>query len=89
MEGGKIGMALRDEIKNDLFLAVSKNLNVPIESLNESVELIKDLGAKSADLVRILSDIEDKYEFTLNFMKFKRKEKLGEEIDYIVEVYES
>lgn len=82
-------MALRDDIKNDLFLAVSKNLKVPIENLNEEIELIKDLGAKSADLVRILSDIEDKYEFTLNFMKFKRKEKLGEEIDYVVEVYES
>jgi acyl carrier protein len=84
-----MGMALRDDIKNDLFLAASKNLKVPIENLNEEIELIKDLGAKSADLVRILSDIEDKYEFTLNFMKFKRKEKLGEGIDYIVEVYES
>lgn len=82
-------MAIRDEIKNDLFSAVSKNLKVSVDILNEDVELIKDLGAKSADFVRILSDIENKYEFTLNFMEFKRKKKLGEEIDYILKVYES
>jgi acyl carrier protein len=89
MKGGGIEMALRDEVKSDLFLVISKNLKVPIESLSEEVQLIKDLGAKSSDIVRILSDIEDKYDFTLNFMNFRRKEKLGEAIDYIVEVYES
>lgn len=81
-------MSIRDEIKKDLFFAVSQNLKVSEDELNEEVELIKDLGAKSADYVRILSDIENKYEFTLNFMAFKRKKKLGEEIDYVLSVYE-
>jgi acyl carrier protein len=82
-------MNFRDEVKSKLFEAVSKNLKVAVDGLTEETELIKDLDAKSADFVRILSDIEDEYEFTLNFMDFKRKKKLGEQIDYVVEIYNS
>jgi len=82
-------MSIRDEIRQTLFSAVSENLKVPLSSLDDGTELIKDLGAKSADFVRIIGDLEDTYEFALPFMEFRRKKTLGDCVDFAVSVFES
>lgn len=82
-------MSIRDEIRQVMYSAVSRSLNVPPEKLSDDIELIKDLGAKSADFVRIIGDLEDEFDFTLPFMEFRRKKTLGECVDFAVSVFES
>lgn len=80
-------MSIRDEIRQTLFSAVAANMKVPAEKLTDDTELIKDLGAKSADFVRIIGDLEDEYDFALPFMEFRRKKTLGDCVDFAVSVF--
>ena len=43
-----------------------------------------DLDATSANLVQVLSAIEDEYEIMINFHYVREQETLGELVDYIV-----
>ena len=82
-------MSIRDDIKKVMVNAISQNLKVPQEKITEDVKLTEDLGAKSADFVRIIGDVEDEFEFTVPFMKFRKQETLGDCIDFAVSVFES
>jgi acyl carrier protein len=72
-----------------MYEAVSATMNKPVEELTDSTELIADLGAKSVNLVRIISALEDEFELEIPFMEFRRKKTIGEAIDFIVQLYES
>jgi acyl carrier protein len=72
-----------------MYAAVSATMGKPVEELNDAIELIADLGAKSVNLVRIIGALEDEYEIEIPFMEFRRKKSIGEAIDYVVKLYDS
>jgi acyl carrier protein len=78
-----------DQVRTALYAAVSQTMNKPEEELSDSTELIKDLGAKSVNLVRIIGALEDEFDLEIPFMEFRRKKTIGEAIDYIVQLAES
>ena len=81
--------SVRDQISEVLYNAVSVAMNKPIAELTDNTQLVADLGAKSANLVRIISTIEDELDLDVSFQEFSRKKSLGEIIDYLFELYES
>ncbi len=81
--------SLRDEVRAKMYAAVSEAMNTPVEQLSDSTEIIADLGAKSANLVRILSVLEDEFDLEIPFMQFRRKKSIGEAIDYVVQLGEA
>jgi acyl carrier protein len=79
----------RDQAKTTLIEAVSATLHRPAGELDEGTQIIGDLGAKSVDIVRIISALEDEFELEIPFMEFRRKKTIGEAIDYLVGLYEN
>jgi acyl carrier protein len=78
-----------DQVRTALYAAVSQTMNKPIAELNDGTELIKDLGAKSVNFVRMIGALEDEFDLEIPFMEFRRKKTIGEAIDYIVQLAES
>ncbi|MAD44614.1 MAG: hypothetical protein CMI02_07110 [Oceanospirillaceae bacterium] len=82
-------MSIKDEIRQVLFSSVAKNMNVAEETLTDDTRLIKDLGAKSVDFVRILGDLEDEFDMSVPFMEFRRKETLGDCVAFVAGMFGS
>lgn len=80
---------VRDQISEVLYSAVSVAMNKPVAELADSTQLVADLGAKSANLVRIISVVEDELDLDVSFQEFSRRKTMGEVIDYLVELHES
>jgi acyl carrier protein len=80
---------VRDQISEVLYSAISVAMNKPIEELTDGTQLVADLGAKSANLVRIISIIEDELDLDVSFQEFSRKKSIGALIDYLVDLHDS
>ncbi|MCL5736562.1 MAG: acyl carrier protein [Actinobacteria bacterium] len=81
--------SIRDQVSATMYSAVSATMNKPVEELNDGIELIADLGAKSVNLVRIISALEDEFEVEIPFMQFRRHKTIGGAIGYVVQLYEA
>ena len=79
----------RDQARTTLTQAIATTLRRPAEALDENTQIIADLGAKSVDIVRIISALEDEFELEIPFMEFRRKKTIGEAVDYVVGLYEN
>lgn len=79
---------LRSEVFDVLRRSVASSLNVTESQVLETTNLEKDLNAKSLNFVQIIGDVEDEFEYDLNFMTFKNLKTVKEQLDYIVEVIE-
>lgn len=82
-------MSIKNEIHQVLFSSVAKTLSVAEDELTDDTKLIKDLGAKSVDFVRILGDLEDEFDMSIPFMEFRRKETLGECVEFVAGMFGS
>lgn len=80
---------VRDQVSEVLYDAVSIAMGTPPEELTDSTELVADLGAKSANLVRIISVVEDELDIDVSFQEFSRRKTLGEIVDYLVQLHDS
>ncbi len=81
--------SIRDQVSATLYEAISATMSTPLEELTDGTQLIADLGAKSVNIVRIISALEDEFDIEVPFMEFRRKKTIGEAIDYVVQLYES
>jgi acyl carrier protein len=81
--------SVRDQISDVLYRAVAGAMDKPIEQLTDSTQLVADLGAKSANLVRIISVVEDELDLDVSFQEFSRGKTIGDLIDYLVELRDS
>lgn len=79
---------LREEVFSVLRRSAASSLSVPENQILETTNLEKDLKAKSLNFVQIIGDVEDEFEYDLNFMTFKNLNTVKEQLDYIVEVIE-
>lgn len=81
--------SVRDQISEALYAAIAAAMNKPVAELSDATQLAADLGAKSANLVRIISVIEDELELDVSFQDFSRKKTIGDIIDYLVQLHDS
>jgi acyl carrier protein len=80
---------LRSQVSAKMYEVVAAATNASIADLTDSTELIADLGAKSANLVRIISVLEEEFDLEIPFMQFRRKKSIGEAIEYVVQLAEA
>jgi acyl carrier protein len=81
--------SVRDQISDVLYSAVSVAMNKPVEQLTDGTRLVADLGAKSANVVRIISVVEDELELDVSFQEFSRRKTIGDLVDYLIELHDS
>jgi acyl carrier protein len=81
--------SFREQVSAAMYEVVAAATNTPVEKLTDSTEIIADLGAKSANLVRIISVLEEQFDLEIPFMQFRRKKSIGEAIDYVVQLGEA
>jgi acyl carrier protein len=76
--------SVRDQVSEVLYKAISAAMNKPVAELADSTQLVADLGAKSANLVRIISVLEDELDLDVSFQDISRKKTIGDIVDYLV-----
>jgi acyl carrier protein len=76
--------SVRDQVSEVLYKAISAALNKPVAELTDATQLVADLGAKSANLVRIISVLEDELDLDVSFQDISRKKTIGDIVDYLV-----
>ena len=81
--------SVRDQYSEVVYNAVSLAMNKPVAELSDSTRLVADLGAKSANIVRIISVLEDELDLDVSFQDISRRKTIGDIIDYLVELHES
>ena len=55
-------MAVADKVKE----LISAQLNKPVEEITEDMEVVKDLGADSLDIVEMLMSLEEDFGITIS-----------------------
>lgn len=60
----------------------------PNVTITEETRFENDLKAKSVQYSQITTYLEDAFDVEIPYMKFRRKETVGEAIDYVLELCE-
>ena len=81
--------SVRDQVSEVLYRAISAAMNKPVAELTDSTQLVADLGAKSANLVRIISVLEDELDLDVSFQDISRKKTIGDIVAYLVALAEA
>ena len=62
---------------------ISSHFSIPVSSIKESDDLVKDYGADSLDFVELLFEIEKEYNISFSESDFKNLDTVGGLVDYI------
>ena len=81
--------SLREQVRSAVYSVISATMHKPEQGLDDSTQIVADLGAKSVNFVRIISALEDEFDLEIPFMEFRRKKTIGDAIEYIVGLCES
>jgi acyl carrier protein len=76
--------SVRDHVSEVLYKAIATAMNKPVAELTDATQLVADLGAKSANLVRVISVLEDELDLDVSFQDISRKKTIGDIIEYLV-----
>lgn len=76
---------LEEQVRTTLTDAVSTAFGVPVDEVCDETRFVADLGAKSVNFVRIISALEDEFDAEIPFMEFRRRQTVGEAVEYVVE----
>ena len=79
----------RNQISEVLYNAIAAAMNKPVAGLTDETQLIADLGVKSANLVRIISVLEDELDLDVPFQDISRKKTIGDIVSWLVKLAES
>ena len=79
-------MSFRNEVIELLIKTAAELFGVDASILGAETNFVKDLTAKSTDLVKFTVALEDEYDVEVPFMAFKRQATFGAAADYIAEL---
>jgi acyl carrier protein len=79
-------MELYDEILEKLIQRTAQVLKKDPAELKTETRFVKDLKAKSVNMVQIITVLEDEFDVEIPFMQIKRKESIGETAEFIAEL---
>ena len=72
-------MTIREEVIN----LISEQLNVKLDEIKDSSELVGDLGADSLDAVEIVMEVEEAFEITISDEEADKFKTVGDIVNYI------
>lgn len=82
-------MSTRDLIKEKLIERGAPLFGKKPEEITEEMKFVADLNAKSVHYSQITTYLEDEFDVEIPYMTFRRKETIGEAIDYVLDLVEN
>ncbi len=73
----------KEEIYNDIKKMIVERLGVDESKISPETILREDLGADSLDVVELVMEIEDMYEFEISDEEAEKMKTIGDAVDYI------
>ena len=77
-------MKLEEKVSQLVFETVARIFRKDISTLTKETRFIEDLQAKSINIVEIIAVLQDSLGMEISMAKLRRKQTIGEVIDYIV-----
>lgn len=78
-------MTIREEVTQAVYRNVSKCFDRDMGALSAETRLSEDLGAKSVNFVQVIGFLEEELSLEISFMAFRRRNSIGNIIDFLVE----
>jgi len=72
-------MTIREEVRK----VISEQLNVQLDEIKDSSNLVRDLGADSLDAVKIVMEVEEAFEITISDEEADKFKTVGDIVNYI------
>lgn len=79
-------MGLQEEILEKLIQRTAEVFKMDPAALTPETRFVKDLKAKSVNMVKIITVLEDEFDVEIPFMKIRKKESIGETAAFIAEL---
>jgi acyl carrier protein len=79
-------MELEEEIMQKLIQRTAEVFKKDPAQLTAETRFVKDLKAKSVNMVQIITVLEDEFDVEIPFMKIRKKESIGEAAAFIAEL---
>ena len=77
-------MGIRREVRDKMIERAAGVFGVAAAGLSEQTRFAEDLNAKSTQITQITTFLEDEFDTEIPFMDFRRKETIGEAVDFVV-----
>lgn len=82
-------MDTREQIKEKLIERAAPLFGKKPEEITEDLKFVDDLKAKSVHYSQITTYLEDEFDVEVPYMDFRRKQTIGEAIDYVYDLVEN
>jgi acyl carrier protein len=61
------------DVKDFVYETVAKAFGIPVAKVNDQLNLLADLDAKSTNYFPIINDIDDEYDLDLQYQEFRTR----------------
>lgn len=82
-------METRQEVLAKLVERAAPLFGKKPEEMSEDLKFVDDLKAKSVHYSQITTYLEDEFDIEIPYMTFRRKQTIGEAVDYVTELIEN
>ena len=76
------------DTRETLINAIAEALGKDASEINDDTNITTDFAATSVDFVHITKALEEAFDMTVPFMKFRRNKTVAEMVDYLEELLE-
>ena len=76
------------DTRETLINAIAEALGKDAGEINDDTNITTDFAATSVDFVHITKALEEAFDMTVPFMKFRRNKTVAEMVDYLEELLE-
>ena len=73
-----------ERVSELLFQTVARIFRKDVSMLSRDTRFIEDLQAKSINIVEIIAELQGELEIEISMAKLRRKQTIGEVIDFVV-----
>jgi len=82
-------MEQRQEILEKLVERAAPLFGVKREDITDDKKFVEDFNAKSVHYSQITTYLEDEFDIEIPYMTFRRKQTIGEAVDYVLDLLEN
>jgi acyl carrier protein len=77
-------MAIEEKIAERAMQVIARIFKKDVSELSRDTRFVEDLDAKSVNFAQLVAVLEDEFKVAIPFMEARRKQTVGEAIDFIV-----
>ena len=77
-------MTLEERIAVGVMKAIARIFKKDVNELTRDTRFVEDLHAKSVNIVELLAVLQDEFQIEIPFMEARKRQTIGEAIDFVV-----